>query len=253
MTLRKIFQGRQVLPIIRNQEEITVARINKSALTKLEIIQVASKLFLTNGYSNTSIKMLCNELDMSPGNVTFYFPTKEHLLAELVDLLCKFQWKWMEEEASEGVSSILALCLELTAIATVGNDPIAFDFFHASYTSPMCLAIIRKNDTERAKKVFGAYRPDWTHEQYAEAEALASGVEYATFMTAGDEITLEKRISGALHNILGIYGIGPELRETKIQKVFATDYRNLGQKVLAEFKQYVEEANEQALLDLLRR
>ena len=33
-----------------------MARINKSALTKLEIIQVASKLFLTEGYSNTSIK-----------------------------------------------------------------------------------------------------------------------------------------------------------------------------------------------------
>ena len=65
-----------------------MARINKRELTRLEIIQVASECFLENGYSNTSIKTICKELDMSPGNVTFYFPTKEHLLAELVELMC---------------------------------------------------------------------------------------------------------------------------------------------------------------------
>ncbi|MBE6959316.1 MAG: TetR/AcrR family transcriptional regulator [Ruminococcaceae bacterium] len=230
-----------------------MARINKSALTRLEIIRVASKLFLNEGYSNTSIKMVCKELDMSPGNVTFYFATKEHLLAELVELMCKFQWRQVELEANEGVSSVLALCLELTAMATMCDDPVAMDFLHASYTSPLCLELIRRNDVERAKKVFGQYRPEWDHEQYAEAEVLVSGVEYGTLMTAGDPVSLERRVSGALHNILGIYGIPPEARETKIQTVFAMDYRNLGSRVLADFKKYVDEANEQALLDLLGR
>lgn len=50
---------------------------------------------------------------MSTGNLTFYFPTMEHLLTELVGLLCKFQWKMLEEEAAEGNSSLLAVCLEL--------------------------------------------------------------------------------------------------------------------------------------------
>ena len=228
-----------------------MARINKSALTKLEIIQVASKLFLTEGYSNTSIKMVCKELDMSPGNVTFYFPSKEHLLAELVDMMCKFQWKQMEIEADEGVSSVLAICLELAAMATMCDDPVARDFLHAAYTSPMCLEIIRRNDTRRAKEVFAAYRPEWSHEHFAEAEVLVSGVEYGTLMTVGHPISLERRITGALHNILGVYGVPPEVRETKIQKVFAMDYQNLGPKVLADFKLYVEEANEHAFMELL--
>ena len=230
-----------------------MARINKSALTKLEIIRVASKLFLEEGYSNTSIKMVCKELDMSPGNVTFYFATKEHLLAELVDLMCRFQWWQMEIEADEGVSSVLAICLELVALATMCDDPIARDFLHSAYTSPLCLEIIRKNDVDRAKKVFASHRPEWTHEQFAEAEALVSGVEYGTLMTVGDPISLEKRISGALHNILGVYGLPPELRETKIQKVFAMDYRNLGRRVLADFKKYVADVTEQAFLELLGR
>lgn len=231
-----------------------MARINKSALTRLEIVQEASKQFLEKGYTRTTVSAIGKELGMSSGNLTFYFPTKEHLLAELVALLCRFQWKRMEEEADEGISSVLAICLELTSMASAcEDDPVIKDFFLSAYSSPMCLEIIRRNDTERAKEVFASYCPDWTDEQFAEAEILCSGIEYATLMTAGDPVTLETRISGALNNILGIFGIPEETRQVKIQKVFARDYRNLGKRVLDEFKEYVEQANEQAFLDLLKR
>ena len=52
--------------------------------------------------------------------------------------------------------------------------------------------------------------------------------------------------------IMDIYGIPKEVRYEKIQKVFTMDYQKLGMQVLAEFKEYVEQANEQAFLDLLR-
>ena len=231
-----------------------MARINKSVLTRLEIVQEASKQFLEKGYSKTTVSAISKALGMSPGNLTFHFPTKDHLLSELVDLLCSFQWKRMEEEADEGISSVLAICLELTSMASAcESDPVIKDFFLSAYSSPMCLEIIRRNDTDRSKKVFGAYRPDWTEEQFAEAEILCSGIEYATLMTANDPVSLETRISGALNQILTIYGVPEEMRQTKIKKVFAMDYRNLGKRVLEEFKEYVEQANEQALLELLKR
>ncbi|MBR4073494.1 MAG: TetR/AcrR family transcriptional regulator [Clostridia bacterium] len=230
-----------------------MARIDKCALTRLEIVQIASKHFLEKGYTNTSIRALCNELEMSPGNITFHFPSKEHLLAELVDMLCNFQWKMMEKESGDGLSSIMAICLELTAMATMcEDDEIAKDFYLSSYSSPICLEIIRKNDTERARKVFGEYRPDWNDEKFAEAEILVSGIEYATLMTAGEPVSLENRISGALNNILSIFGVPEEIRENEIKKVFAMDYRNIGRRVLKDFKKYVEKANEQAFRDLLK-
>lgn len=230
-----------------------MARINKSAITKLEILQVAFKQFLEKGYSSTTISAISKELEMSPGNLTFHFPTKEHLLAELVDQLCSFQWVRMEEEANEGFSSVMAICLELTSMASACNDdPVIKDFFLASYTSPMCLETIRKNDTRRAKEVFKAYRPDWSDERFAEAEILCSGIEYATLMTANDPVSLETRIFGALNIILGIYGIPEEVRHEKIRKVFSMDYKKLGRQVLAEFKEYVEQSSEQAFLDLLK-
>ena len=231
-----------------------MARIDKGALTKLEIITEATKQFLEKGYTNTSANAVAKALDMSQGNLTFHYPTKEHLLAILVDKLCDFQWKRMEQEANDGISSVLAICLELTAMASAcESDATIKDFFLSAYSSPLSLDIIRKNDAKRAKEVFGSYRPDWTDEQFAEAEILVSGIEYATLMTAGDPVPLETRIAGALNNILGIYGVPEETRQIKLQKVFAMDYITLGKRVLDEFKQYVTDANDEAFQALIKR
>ena len=61
-----------------------MARIDKGALTRLEIVAEASKQFLEKGYSSTTVASIAHALEMSKGNLTFYYPTKEHLLAEVV-------------------------------------------------------------------------------------------------------------------------------------------------------------------------
>ena len=230
-----------------------MARIDKSKLTKLEIIQVATKKFVEKGFSNTSIKAISDELHMSTGNVTFYFPSKEHLLAELVDILCDFQWKLMEEEISGGRSSIMAIGLEMVAMAVVcENDEMAKDLYISAYTSPLSLEIIRKNDTKRAKELFMEYCPDWTGEQFVEAETLVSGIEYATLMTTGDSLPLDVRIAGAINAILRIYNVPEEMISKTLEKVLAMDYHKIAKRVLKEFKVYVENTTEQAFYDLLK-
>ena len=231
-----------------------MVRIDKGALTKLEIVTEATKQFLEKGYTNTSANAVAKALGMSQGNLTFHFPTKEHLLVVLVDMLCDFQWKRMEIEANDGRSSIMAICLELTSMASAcESDEIIKDFFLSAYSSPLCLDIIRKKDSTRAKKVFGAYRPNWTDEQFAEAEILVSGIEYATLMAAGDPVSLETRITGALSSILSIYGISEEMRNIKLKKVFALDYMSLGKHVLEDFKKYVTTSNDEAFHALIKR
>lgn len=221
--------------------------------TKLDIVRYATTVFLKIGYSASSTKQIADDLDIGTGNLTYYFPTKEHLLAVLVDMLCDFQWKMMEKEADDGLSSIMAICLELTTMAAMCEmDEAAKDFYISSYSSPMCLAIIRKNDTARAKEVFKEYCPGWTDEQFAEAELLVSGIEYATLMTVGDPVSLETRIAGALNNILQIYQIPAETRMAKIQRVLEMDYRAISARVLMEFKQFVERTNEHALEELYK-
>ncbi len=231
-----------------------MARINKSELTKLEIINVATKQFLEKGYTHTTVASIAKELEMSTGNLTFYYPTKEHLLAQLVDMLCSFQWALMEEKADEGLSSVMAICLELTSmVSACEDDEVIKDFFISAYTSPLCLDIIRKNDADRAAKVFGQYRPNWGMEQFSEAELLISGIEYGTMMIAGNPVPLETRIRGALRVILTVYGVPEELQQVKLQKVFSMDYKGLSGEILNKFKNFVEETTEKAFVNLLKR
>jgi AcrR family transcriptional regulator len=48
-------------------------------------------MFLEQGYTATSTKQIADELDIVLGNLNYHFPSKEHLLAELADMLCNFQ------------------------------------------------------------------------------------------------------------------------------------------------------------------
>lgn len=222
--------------------------------TRLEIIQLATEMILSKGFAQTTPKRICDELDISTGNLTYYFPTKEHILSVLVEMLCDFQWQTMQNMTQEGKTSLLAVCLELAIIAGMcEEDEIAKEFFLAAYSNPMSLEVIRRNDTERAIRVFGEFCPDWTREHFVEAETLVSGIEYATLMTTNDSATLETRIAGALVTILRTFNVPEETRNIKIQKVLSMDFRALGKQVLEEFRAFVKETNEQTLEQVLRK
>jgi AcrR family transcriptional regulator len=220
----------------------------KRGNTRLEIIRLGAHLFIEEGYSCTTVNKIAKTLDLSPGNVTFYFPTKEHLLAVLVDELFDFQTWLMEYEAREGASSLLSYCLELTSIAAAcEDDEVAKDFFASSYSSAMILNMIRENDTEKTKKIFAEYRPDWSDEEWRATENIVSGIEFATIMTCEAETPLDKQIEKALDSIMLLYGVPEELRRQKIEKVLAMDYRNIGKRILKGFKDYIDKVNEENL------
>lgn len=196
---------------------------------------------MANGYSSTTFKMIADELGTSPGHITFYFPTKEHVLVELVELLCEFQERLIDYEADKGVGSVLSICIELmTVAAACEENEVARDFFISAFQSRMCLDYLRENHVNRAKKLLADYCRDWTHEQFVEAEILIQGIDYATIISREASVPLETRISAALNQILGIYNIPDEIRKERIDRVLAMDCRGLGNRVLAEFTGFVE-------------
>ena len=214
--------------------------------TRQMIIQEAARMFVEEGYSVSSINRLSKTLQLSPGNITFYFPTKEHLLAVLVDEMVNFQDIMMEEATQEGKSSLLAYCLELTAIAAVCEESeIARDFYASSYTSALTLVRIRENNTQKTREVFASYCPDWEDTQWTATENIVSGIEYATIMTREENTPLPLQIEKTLDTILYLYNVPREIRKMKIEKVLSMDYRALGHKLLVAFPEYVARVNEE--------
>ncbi len=229
-----------------------MARVKKESPIRLAIIQAATELFFEVGFSKTTAAAVCKKAKIGTGNLTSYFPTKEHILDVLVKMMCDFQWQVMEDETDEGKSSLLAYCLEITTMAAICEENEQMrDFYISAYTHSMTLDNIRTNDVEKIKTVFGDYRGDWTDEQFFEAECIVSGIEYATLMTTAHSTSLSVRIEGTLDSIMLLFGVPEELRRLKISKVLAMDYRALGRKILAHFKEYVKEQNEKAIDNML--
>ena len=211
---------------------------------RLLIIQEAARMFVEDGYTRSSISKLAQNLNLSLGNITFHFKTKEHLLEVLVSELCDYQQLLLEEYAEEGKSSLLAYCLELTAMTAVCEESeVARDFYAASYASALTLSRIRENDVEKVKKIFAQYHTDWTHEQWVATENIVSGIEYSTIMTREETTPLALQIEKTLDTILYLFGVPKELRKSKIEKVLSMDYRAIGHRLLKEFPAYVMKTN----------
>lgn len=216
--------------------------------TRIEIIKYACELFLTVGFSKTSASTIAKGLGLSPGNLTFYFPSKEDLLAVLVDELCSFQRELMAREINEGYSPMLAYCLEIASMAAVCEESsVARDFYVATYTHEKTLEIIRQNDCERAKEMFAEFCPDWSDGKWREMENIVSGIEYATIMTREENTPLELQIESTLNAILMLYNVPEQTRKQKIQKILSHDYRKVSRTMLDELRQYVNRLHNEAL------
>ena len=221
--------------------------------TKYEIIQVASEFFFDVGYSNTSPKMIAEELGLSTGNNTYYFPSKEYLLSVLVEMLCDFQLKMLEAESDIGMGSVASTCLETMTVAVACDESeIARDFFIATFQSELCRNYLRENHVERAKKIFKNECEGWSDEQFHQAELLVMGLQYAAIVPTNADIPLKTRIAGVLNQILSIYNVDEDTRRKEIEKVLAKDCRGISKSVHQGFVNYVEKINEETLQQIIK-
>lgn len=222
-----------------------MARNKMTTSTRLDIVRTATKMFLDKGYSATSSREVSRDLKISPGNLTYYFPTKGDMLAILIRMLADFQWETVCRTVNDGETPITALCFELTAMAAMCEEnEVARNLYLSAYTEPKTLAIIRRGDAARAREVFREFCADWTEERFAETEIIVSGIEYATMMTLPDGPPLETRIEGAMDAILRLYHVPRERRRMKIERALSLDYRTYGGELFDKFKQYVAEISE---------
>ena len=220
----------------------------RETTTKYAIIKTASACFMEIGYSNTSPNLIAKKMGISTGNLTYYYPTKEHILCVMVEMLCDFQWRLIEIEADRGIGSVASICLETMTVATAcAESEIARDLFVSVFQSEMCRNYLRNNHALRAKKIFASRCADWSEDKFQEVELLVKGLQYAAIVPTDIDIPVQTRISGALHQILGMYRVDEETRQKEIDKVLAMECRGISQKVLQEFIGYVDRQNAQKL------
>ncbi len=209
----------------------------KDGSTKERIIYASRSLFFEEGYTRTTARKISDTVGISTGNLTFHFPTKEHILLELVRDMCRLQWEITLSYVERGEAPLLAYALEITLqTAMCDENEIFHELYVAAYTTQMTLEEIWDWDARKAMKLFADYNPTWTEHEFALAERSASGLELAALMTACDEsITMDDKIKGTLDSLMKLYNVPKEERRTTIAQVLEMDYRSLGKQMLERF------------------
>ncbi len=221
----------------------------KSNLTKLEIMQIAMRMFLEKGFTNTSAKAISNELNISTGNLTFYYPTKEHILLELTKEITQFHTKSIEKVLKNEKNDLYSYCWEVTAqiVLCEGNEQVK-DIYLAIYSHPLTLQYIKDWTAEKNQRILGERLKDWTYERFRRVENVTSCIERSALTEdCTDVYTIEDKIRLILTCLLKIYDIGYEEREKVIGEILELDYRKTGHELLKQLTKYVEKHTEQAI------
>lgn len=218
---------------------------------RFEIIKTATEFIFSVGYSNTSHQMIAKKMNMSTGNITHYFPSKEHLLCTVVEMLCEFQWRMFENSTEKGFGSIGSICMEMMTVATgCEQSEVARDFFSAVFESEMCRNYLRCNHVERAKTIFAKECEGWKDRDFQQAELMVMGLQYSTLAASNADVPLKNKISAALDQVLYIYQVDEETRKREIDRVMDLDYRGISKRVVEAFIAFVNRTNNEALEEI---
>lgn len=225
----------------------------KANITKLEILQVATRMFLEKGFTNTSVKAISNELDISTGNLTFHYPTKEHILLELTKEITNFHKQAIDAVQNNGHDDLFAYCWEITSQITLCEEnPQMNDLYLAIYSHPMTLLFVKDWTAEKNYRILGERLSDWTLERFRITENATCCIERSALTEPCTEsYTLEDKIRLTLTCLLKIYDISKEEREKVIDEILKTDYRKTGNDLFKQFTKYIEKHNQKNIQEAI--
>lgn len=232
-----------------------MAAKRREQVTREQLIRDAIKVFFELGYSGASLRRLSRELDVSGGTLTHQFPTKDHLLLELVKGMTVFQWQMTTDMENAGTAPLLAYALEIAIqTAMCEENAAAKELYIAAYTSPLCVAHIKEWAHKKAHQLFRDWHPGWTLRDYRWVENATTAVELSALTEpCTQEYTLAEKIRVTVDCLLKIYEIPETDRRATIETILAMDYSTLGRETMEQFIQQINAANDRAVEEVLEK
>ena len=209
--------------------------------TQQAIIDSATRNFLVNGFRKTSAKMICEEVGISPGNLTFWYPTKADMLLEFSKKIMSYHTKFIEYNKSKETDALFTYCLEIVVqIVLCEEKENIRDIYYSMYSEPLTLAYLKDWTAEKNLGVLGSYLPDWDLKRFRRAANVTCCIERSALAEpCTDDYTLEDKIWLTLTCLLKIYDFDKEQREKVISKILETDYHKAKDGMLKQLDEYL--------------
>lgn len=205
-----------------------------SSETKRKILTACVRLFLEQGYKNTSVSQIVDEAGVARGSYLNLFPTKDKILLDLVETMFSGQFSVARSIADQNLPPVFAYavetCLQLTL--TELNENLR-EIYIEAYSVPDTAEYIYLHTTAELKQIFGANFPDYSDSDFYEMEIGTAGL-MRNYMARKCDIhfPLERKLNRFLTAAMRVYLVPKEEQERVLAFISSIDIRELAVTVM---------------------
>lgn len=212
-------------------------RISPLSESEKKIIASAVKLFLQNGYSQTTLKMISADCGLRQGTIAYHYHTKEDMLRHLVEELMDYHSDIIEDTQENTEDELFSYAMEIAVqIALCENDRKAWDIYYSAYSHPQTFSFIKDWAAQKNYMLLKDRLPHWSESDFRHIENATSGIELAALMSPCNRYySLEDKIVLTLDSMLKIYEVAKSERDATIEKIKGFDYEKAGKELFEKF------------------
>ncbi|MBE6903449.1 MAG: TetR/AcrR family transcriptional regulator [Ruminococcaceae bacterium] len=215
----------------------------EAAELRRQILHSAAKLFLMQGFANTSIKEISKDSNVSASTIFYEMKSKEEILAELVAYVLEFQFSFAENLLKDTTDDpILFYAAETTLQLHIAESSEHIrELYNASYSLPKTTEIIQHTITAKLETIFKEHLPHLETKDFFELE-IASGGIMRGFLSVPCNMyfTMERKIKRFLETTFILYHVPDEKIQEAIDFVSQFDYPTLAQQAIDSIMNFFE-------------
>lgn len=221
---------------------------NETKRIKTKVMLTAAKLFLTQGYSNTTVKEIAKGAQVSTSTLMYVFGSKEEILADLVKYVLEGQFK-TTAKLLEGKTDdkILFYAAETTLqLHMAESGEHVRDLYAAAYSMPATSDIIQHTITGKLEEIFKEHLPHLETKDFYELE-IASGGIMRGFMTIPCDMyfTMERKVKRFLETTFLVYRVPDEKIQQTIDFVMQFDFKTIAEETIQTMLDYLEKQSKE--------
>lgn len=205
-----------------------------SSETRRKILTVCVRLFLEQGYKNTSVSQIVDEAGVARGSYLNLFPTKDKILLDLTETMFGGQFGMARSIADIKLPPVYAYAVETAIQLTLTelNENLR-EIYIEAYSLPETSEYIYLHTTAELKQIFGANFPDYSDSDFYEMEIGTAGL-MRNYMARKCDIhfPLERKLSRFLTAAMRVYRVPEDELEQAVRFVERLDIRSIAERVM---------------------
>lgn len=205
-----------------------------SSDTRRKILTTCVRLFLEQGYKNTSVSQIVDEAGVARGSYLNLFPTKDKILLDLTETMFGGQFGVARSIADSKLPPVYAYAVETAIQLTLTelNENLR-EIYTEAYTAPDTAEYIYVNTTAELKQIFGANFPGYTDSDFYEMDIGTAGLMRSYMARKCDiHFPLERKLSRFLTAALRVYKVPEEEQKQVLAFIQTLDIKAIATDVM---------------------